>query len=219
MMLKIHVQKLIKILFTPRCVLCGGDLIDGALCKFCAALCNAYPPHSFNTQKSEYGALFYYEFSIRNLIKQAKFFRGISQSQALIVLINEALDRSTVVDKLREFKADAVTYVPSQELKRIMRGIDLPSMFASLLAQRLRVPVRSLLKKKRWSQSLSLVTNRVERQKAVDGTLSLLDENCTFERLVIVDDIYTTGATFDESRKVLKSSCKECRCLAIARTP
>ena len=102
-MLKDSFRSVVNIFFHPRCVLCESDAIEGSLCDVCTSLCSLYPSHAFNTLKDEYGALFYYEFSMKKLIIKIKFFRGISQSHALIRLINGVLDRGAVVENLKEF--------------------------------------------------------------------------------------------------------------------
>lgn len=218
-MLKDNFTTLVNILFTPRCVLCHGDTNCENICASCRSLCTPYPLHAFSVQAQEFGALYYYEWSVRELIKGAKFYRNSAHAQALKELIHQALDHSFLVRILKDFAPDAITYVPTHPLKRIARGIDLPSLFAGILAKRLNVPVISLLKKNRWAQALSLIHNKNERQSAVIGSLKPVPCDLRLERLVIVDDIYTTGSTFDESMKMLKDICRECRCVALARTP
>lgn len=218
-MLKNNFLTLLNILFTPRCVLCNQDTNCGNICTACRSLCTPYPLHAFNVQKEEYGALYYYEWAIRDLIKGAKFYHNHAHAQALNGLIHQALDDSCLVSTLKDFAPNAITYIPTHPMKRVFRGIDLPALFASILGKRLNVPVISLLKKQRRAQPLSLIHNKNDRRTAVRGSMEPFRYDQFFERLVIVDDIYTTGSTFDESRKMLKRMYRECRCVALARTP
>ncbi len=218
-MLKESLRKIGNIILTPRCILCKNEPIKSNLCVDCMAFIHDYPSHSFNIEKREYGALFYYELTIKDLIQKAKFYGGIIYALTLMDLIQRSLSNSTLITNLKNYSPELLTFVPSSPIKQLQRGLDLPAMFAHALARHLEVPLLPLLKKRLFRKALSQTTSRRDRFLAVEGSFVLKQDENKFNKILLVDDVFTTGATFDESKKILKDICSECRCLAIARTP
>lgn len=218
-MLKESILKITNILFTPRCIICEAEPINSALCGDCITLIHAYPLTAFMIENQEYGALFYYEFTIQELIKKAKFHREIIYAHVLMKLVKDSLENPLLMTHLNNYEVDAVSFVPTSPLKKVLRGLDLPSMFASLVGEKLAVPVLPLLKKRPFKKALSQSKRRNDRFLAVKDSFSLCTRELKYKKILLIDDVFTTGATFDESKKMLKEIVKECQCLAIARTP
>jgi ComF family protein len=116
--------------------------------------------------------------------------------------------------------ADAVVPVPLHPWKRMRRGFNQ----AADLARTLGVPVRPVLRRSRATRTQAGLTPR-ERRRNVAGAFALAGwpwrarrawvENQT---LVLVDDVMTTGATFDACARVLKAAgAREVRTLTLAR--
>ncbi len=201
----------IDVLFTKRCLLCAGDLGYGQLCESCRSLCIVSPADS--------GSFFSYQGSIRDLLTEAKFNRGIGHAHALFDLLKHRLEYSEQLRQLRDFRPDALSYIPSHRFKIIIRGLDLASMFAALLAKSLACPVVPLLRRISPSMALSKTSSKQERKQLVSGAFQEIKHKISFNRLVLVDDIITTGSTFDEAKKTLHIDGNDCRCVAIAKTP
>lgn len=202
----------LKILFPKRCVLCTGDISQDMLCISCESLC-----HPFLGTTADPSALFYYEHAIRDLIIKAKYGRSIVHAMALNSLIDKSLN-----DKLKTIEAfapEAIVSVPTHWIKKSWRGLDLPAMFASKLASRLGIKSLGLLERKRLGRAQSGIKNRLERLGRMRGLFLLKKNTPKIKRLLLVDDITTSGATFDELKRILQSSSREIRCLAIAKTP
>lgn len=202
----------LDILFPKRCALCEVDVREIGLCACCESLC-----HHFSGGFIKHDALFYYELAIRELIIKAKYQRSIVHARVLRQLIDKALN-----DNMKAISAiapDAITFVPTHWLKRSWRGLDLSSMFADRLSRRLNVPAITILKRQKLGSAQSSIKSRPERRGKTKGLFEISDYSLPIGRLLLVDDITTTGATFDESEKMLHAICRDVRCLAIAKTP
>jgi competence protein ComFC len=205
-------------IFPLRCLVCHNDLGEGDICLSCISLCNRYPLSQLFKSKND-SAIFYFELVIRSLINEAKFNRSPVHMSLLFRLIKKEIIATKLIEKLKAFSPQAITAVPSHWAIRISRGVDLPFLFAATLARELGVPVISTLKKRKLSDRQSLRATRNERRAAIRGSLVLKQRLKSYERLLLVDDIVTTGATFDESIKVLRQIGGDVRCIAIAKTP
>ena len=120
---------------------------------------------------------------------------------------------------LKTYAPTAITYVPTHWLRKSMRGFDVPSMFAHMLGEYLHVPVINLLEKNKLIKPQSSISNKNERILAVKNLYKLRSKKNYYQKLILVDDIVTTGATFDACGKILREVSKDIKFLAFAKTP
>jgi predicted amidophosphoribosyltransferase len=163
-------------------------------------------------------ALFFYELAIKELIKGAKFGGRLTSALALRQLLKEALRADGVLAALKAFAPTHVSYIPTHWLRRSIRGLDLPSFLAKSLAKELGCPLIHCLRKSKFSDQQSKITKRAERLLKARGIFSLR-KHVACERLLLLDDIVTTGATLAEAKRVLSTSCRQIGLLALAETP
>lgn len=205
-------------LFPRRCFVCERDLTRGSLCVSCRSLCHDYPCTSLRGVKN-HAAVFYNEFVIKNLIVEAKYNKKIIKSHLLMKLIEETLTQSPLIREIRSFSPSVITYVPSHWFNIAVRGSHLPTLFAITLSRMIRVPMKPLLMRGQLFSRQVLKKTRSERQQSVRGLFQLTDSRRGIPRILLVDDITTTGATFDEAAKTLRKIAAEVHCVAMAKTP
>ncbi len=103
-------------------------------------------------------------------------------------------------------KAVTLTYVPMHRSKRLVRGYNQAGLLAKALSRRLNLPLQTLLCK----EHPTFAQNRLgfdERRGNLKGSITLLRaarRPGAANRLVLVDDVYTTGSTASECARVLK---------------
>jgi predicted amidophosphoribosyltransferase len=204
-------------IFPKKCLVCYRDVTVEHICASCQTLCLKYPNNKPFIH-SDWNAIFYYEFAIKKLVINAKFNRNLTQANLLIRLVDNSLESSNLIHEINEFSPSIITYVPTHWLNRVMRGIDLPELFAQWLSKKLKVPCEKLLVRKGFYSRQVFRLTKTERKMGIKGSL-LAKTKASYARILLVDDIVTTGATFDESRKILKEPGRDIRCIAIARTP
>jgi len=205
-------------LFPRRCFLCETDIAHDELCVACLSLCNACPnPEFIKTKKI--AALFYFEFTIRKLLKEAKYKKSNLAIFVLFKLIKQQLIDSGLIGAIINFSPSAITYIPSHWLSRILRQVELPLLFAHAIACEVSVPVKPMLYRRQFLGRQALRTKKSERRLFIRGAFSLIDPRSCHEKLLLVDDIITTGATCDEAQKTLTSVTNEICVITIAKTP
>lgn len=114
-----------------------------------------------------------------------------------------------------------VTYVPMHRKKERKRGFNQAAVFAREVAKLAQKEVRGTLEKIRDTKPQVDLTKE-ERLYSVRETFELMASpiGTGIERVVLIDDVWTTGATMKECCRVLKKAgVKEVWGFTIARTP
>jgi predicted amidophosphoribosyltransferase len=111
---------------------------------------------------------------------------------------------------------DVVTWAPTSDARRRSRGFDQGELVARHVARQLGVPCRRLLA--RSGPSISQTgRSRIERLNGPEFVARPGLEGC---RVIVVDDVVTTGATMRAAAAALRhAGASEPRLYAIASTP
>lgn len=100
-------------------------------------------------------------------------------------------------------RPDALVPVPMTARERRRRGFDQARLLAERLSAQSGIPVLCAAEKTRETAQQKTLSRR-ERETNLRGCFRVADRKCVRgKRLLIVDDIYTTGATADEFASVL----------------
>lgn len=111
------------------------------------------------------------------------------------------------METLAEYQAEMIVPIPMHWRRRLWRGINSPDVVAQCLGKSLGIPVRSrLLVRHRHTQPQASLspTGRFENMKGAFRVRR--PEIVQNARILLVDDILTTGATCHEAAKMLKKA-------------
>lgn len=125
------------------------------------------------------------------------------------VLVNRLLELGAYRD------IDVVTWAPTSPAHRRERGFDQGELLARVVARQLGVPCRRLLERPAGSVS-QVGRSRTER---LDGPRFRARPNLAGRRVLVVDDVVTTGATLRAAAGALRSSGAAPVLAAVAATP
>lgn len=204
-MVKELCEKLLDLLYPPRCPFCRGILKDREtlLCKACGEKLpwtgDASREQSFRHVEVCISPL-YYEGDVRRSLLRYKF-GGLSvYAPKYAGLMLPGIERS-------EKPFDAVTWVPLGRKRLRKRGYDQAQLLAEALAERLEKPCERLLDKCADNPPQSGTGSPEKRRKNVAGVYRVCDPSAVKgRRILLVDDIVTTGATISEAARVLKAA-------------
>jgi ComF family protein len=124
-------------------------------------------------------------------------------------------------EHLADVRADFVVPVPMFWRRRLRRGINSPNVLARHLAASLRIPMRPRVLIRRVNTKPQTSLSSAERRKNVRGAFRVRRPDIVRgARILLVDDVLTTGATCSEAAKTLKEAGAAMVAVAVvARTP
>lgn len=213
-------RTLLELLYPPRCAFCGNCLPLGSpaagICPDCAGQLPRTGPHSVSQAGDCFSRclspLFYRELATQS-IRQYKFSGRACYHIAYGPLLRDCLERQ--LDR----PPDLITWVPLSRWRKFRRGYDQ----AMLLAREAAVlydqtPVRLLNKLRNTRPQSSLSAEA--RRRNVRGVYRLASgcPSVTGKRILLVDDVITTGSTLSACAAVLMSAgAEDVHCLTLAR--
>lgn len=102
--------------------------------------------------------------------------------------------------------ADIITFVPMHKSKQKSRGYNQAEEIAKAIGILLNLPVVSLLERVKKTKNFAKM-NRRERAEAIEGVYALNADKATVKgkKILLIDDVFTTGATVNECARLLKS--------------
>lgn len=225
----------LKLLYPPHCYLCNAPIDAGVVCPACYAglprpapegplcarcggpltapdpevdLCEgcANRPWFFEQARS-FG---FYEAGLAELVKGLKYGGERALARELARYLFEAGEGLLA-------QAEALTFVPLTETKLRQRGFNQAELLARELSKLVKLPVVPALAKVRETADQTTLGPQ-ERLKNVQGAFAPVGR-ARCERVLLVDDVYTTGATAEEcSRALREGGYEEVYVLTVART-
>ena len=204
-----------ELLFPPKCILCRKLLTKDELdlCRHCRVEAPEYPQGKLKIQfLDSFAAIWYYEDDVRRSLLRYKFYGARHYA--------ESYGRILAMKVLQEYPEgfDMLTWVPISRLRKLRRGYDQVELLAKAVGRELGMEPVPLLRKIRNNPPQSGIVGQAQRRANVLGIYRMA-ENVQVEgkRILLLDDILTTGATAGEcARVLLTAGAKEIHCAAVA---
>ena len=113
---------------------------------------------------------------------------------------------------------DVLTWVPISALRKFSRGYDQSQLIAQAVGRELGMTPVCTLKKIRNNPRQSRIRGAAQRRANVLGVYQIQErEAVAGKRVLLLDDILTTGATAGEcARMLLTAGAKEVHCAVVA---
>lgn len=208
-------RRLLAILFPERCPYCGDVIkpLDIA-CEDCK---EEMPSDKIITQIAgiyEVLSPFPYDGKYKDAILKIKFGKRKQFAPQLADIMAESLKKYKDVSQF-----DVITFVPLHKDTLKERGFNQSELLAGYLSEKLNIPCEALLKKTKKNKPQHKLL-ACERKKNVEGVFGCTDKKLIKKRrILLVDDIVTTGLTLSECIKVLKSNgAEEIFCITFAKS-
>jgi ComF family protein len=205
---------LLDVLLPPTCAACGADgwplcadctdrvgVMSPPWCERCGrpweeslGSCADCPPPSIDRAR----APFLYEGALAKAVRGMKFSGWHALGRHLAGAMAQV-----AADLL---PADLITWVPLSRRRRARRGFDQAQVIAGEVASRLDLPVRPLLRRTRDTPAQARKGGAERRLALRDAFVATSDPP---GRVILVDDVLTTGATAAACAEVLTRAGSE----------
>lgn len=208
----------LHLLFPAKCAFCGRIVReeDGLLCPDCEQSLPYAPAGQVLWEEDFYlrcSSAFYYEGALRKAFHRYKF-QGRD-------FYGELLGGFTARAAEKQLPGgwELVTWAPLNKKRLKQRGYDQSKLLAEVIAEEFGLPlVVTLVKVKNTRPQSGLNDGAARAKNAKDAYAPVPGLSLTGKRVLLVDDVLTTGSTLKECAKVLRS-CGAARvdCAVLAR--
>lgn len=199
-------EKFLNLIYPQTCGICG-KLASNSLCKKCEINLKKQAENQIiNNEKelkdkffSELMYIFKYEGQIRKLILDYKF---NEKAYIYLTLVNFLLKNKKIFENIKSY--DTIIPVPISKKRFKSRGYNQSLLISKEIAKQVKIELvnNCLIKTKNIIEQSKL--NKEDRIQNIKGVYEIknkkLIEN---KKILLIDDIYTTGSTVNECSKML----------------
>jgi ComF family protein len=206
-------ENFLDLLFPPHCVNCGeiGNFfcadcsnkilkIKSQTCPFCKKLSKNGKTCPTCHRKYALDAVISFGYfkdpALKEIIHNYKYLKISALAEILSSFLVESITKEGV-----EF--DAVSFAPITKKRESWRGYNQAELLAEKVAKEFNKPLIKLIKTKETKTQVGLT--RKERIKNLESAFRLeRPEEVAQKRVLLIDDVVTTGTTLNECALVLK---------------
>ena len=176
----------------PRCKKCGKPVENGVK-EFCGD-CNR-KKHYYNSGR----VVWVYTKEMRQSIYRFKYDNKREYADFYVTELVRLYG-----GWIKRLDVDAIIPVPLHKSKYRKRGFNQAQVLAEAIGRQLEIPVLSdiLVRNKNTTAQKNL--NDKQRQENVKNAFKIINNEVQLKKILLVDDIYTTGSTIDAVARILK---------------
>lgn len=197
-------NRALALLYPTRCAFCHNLMPwNVPVCDHCR---NTIPRTEGTAQSQSFSHVtkcvspLYYEGSVRDSLLRYKFHSLTGYAKIYGEFLAKCIDENGI-------SCDSITWVPLSSRRKHSRGYDQAELLAQELSRRTGIPCVRLLRKIRNNPPQSGTGGPAARRANVAGLYrAVTPEKIAGKRILLVDDIVTTGATLSECALMLRKA-------------
>lgn len=196
-------------------MICGK--IGEYICKQCETKLKQYEINKYEIDKQNKDKkmfIYKYENELRKLLLDYKF---NDKAYLYRMFANEIVKNEKICKFIKSY--DIIIPVPVHWKRKLERGYNQTELIIKEISKQLKITYyKDILKKQKNIKPLSKM-GASERKKNIKGVFYIKNNiNIENKKVLVFDDIYTTGSTYREARNMLKKAgAKEVGMLSLAR--
>lgn len=202
-------EKILNLIYPQTCGICG-KINENSLCKKCEIKLNKQAENRIIKEGTEiedkyFNELMYifrYEGQIRKLIIDYKF---NDKAYLYKMFVNFLLKNKKIFENIKNY--DTIIPVPISKKRKNERGYNQSLLISRNIAEKTNLELMNncLIKNKNIIEQSKL--NKEDRLQNIQGVYDLKNKKLLENRkILLIDDIYTTGSTANECSKTLRAA-------------
>ena len=218
------VEAAVSLLYPPVCTICGTSIraaeylcdqceakavrISAPFCEKCSEPFDGSIKGAFTCANCAHRTI-YFEAAVaayrgrgivRQIVHEFKYGRHIHLRHLVARCLHAALDD----ERLCGCRFDVLVPVPLHPARQRERGFNQASLLVELLSAQTAIPPKPLLERTRYTTTQTAL-DRSERMENLHNAFRLRkNANVRGLRVLLVDDVLTTGSTLNECARILK---------------
>ena len=193
-------QDYLPVVKPPFCQTCGRPVREEILCSWCLDVNYISRGRSWLTLVPPADRLVHH-FKYRNKRQLAGLF---GRALSLIIRADHELDKS-----------DLIVPVPLHWWRRMQRGYNQALLIARAISSECGIEIADALRRKRSTRTQTRLATE-QRRRNVENAFTLKRSVVKNKKILLVDDVMTTGATINECARVLIEAGAESVCSCVA---
>ena len=205
----------IQLVAHPFCTICGRPFPDSSGDDHACGVCLARNPHFAQAHSwACYPREEATEHPLRQVIQKFKYGRKVALGKPLGRLMARGCE-----EFLAACKAEAIIPVPLHPRRLRWRGFNQSVLLARQISRAYNIPVDCFTLFRKIDTPPQTQLPEEDRRKNMRRAFALAEESAmSGKRVLLVDDVYTSGATVNECSRVLKrGGAREVFVLTLAR--
>ncbi|MGG7059893.1 ComF family protein [Clostridium nigeriense] len=199
-------DEFLDIIYPPKnnCIVCESEFVG--LCPLCKSKIQKVK------EDEEFLSYGYYNGVLKKLILEFKYKQNFVAGKILAELLYDVI-------KNKKIEIDCIVFIPSSKEALKERGFNQCEYLAKEINKSLKLKIyKDLIKAKNIKEQKLL--SKEDRFKNIKGAFSLkTNKNIKNKRVLIIDDVVTTGATLYECEKLLRENgASEIKILTVAKS-
>lgn len=194
-----------RLICPPKCICCKEvfSIYDNsAFCSSCYEnLCCRIFDVNCKKETDYFDACYsyykYHNWYVKKIIAHTKYVFSKEYKNFIGECARRSLKKHNLIDKI-----DVITFSPRRRVEISKYGFDQAEELAKSITEKTSIPTASLLKRTGSSKPQKKL-NKEDRKANIKGRFSCTT-NLNGKRILLVDDVITTGATVNECAKMLK---------------
>ena len=194
---------MLELLYPQVCGICGEKINQRYTCRKCLNILEYYQEMecAFGLSKIYFDqllCLFPYKGILKSKMLQLKFYGYKYIARTFGDILAHKIEAKSI-------HADFIIPVPVSKKRNFERGFNQSECIAKYLAELTKIPLKNKFLEKTKNNFTQSTLSSVERIGNVKGVYTVPNkEEVLGKTIILLDDIYTTGATMNECARVLK---------------
>jgi ComF family protein len=208
--------KNIQLVYHPLCTVCGRPFPDASGEDHICGVCLARPPHFASARAwACYPREELEEQPLRQVLQKFKYGRKVSLGKPLGLLMARGCQ-----EFVGECQVGLIIPVPLHPKRLRWRGFNQSVLLARQISRAYNIPMDPFVLQRSKETPAQTQLTEEERRRNVRAAFTLNPaKSIEGQKILLVDDVYTSGATVNECSRTLKRhGAKEIYVLTLART-